>query len=199
MGTIVPIGEWLPDLPAYANPGATVAENVYPRTKSSYGPMPTPAVYSGALGARCQGSLAFLDKTAATHVFAGDATKLYRLTAGSTAFADVSRTAGGAYATGSALDPAAPTIPFWCITPFGERIIATNYADAPQTFLVGTDSNFSLLSSAAPNHRFGAVIRDFYMAGYTSDPSNGVLPRRVWWSALGNPLSWPTPARPAAH
>jgi hypothetical protein len=199
MDTIVPIGEWLPDQPDFDNAGSATIQNVYPRTKSSYGPMPTPAVYSGALTARCQGSYAFVDKTASPHIYAGDATKLYQLTPGSAPnFSDVSRLVGGAYATGSPIDPAAPTISFWSMDSFGERIVATNYADAPQTFLVGTDTNFSALSANAPNARFVATIRDFVVLGYTSDATYGVQPRRAWWSAVGNPLSWPVPGTAAA-
>jgi hypothetical protein len=109
--TILPVGEWLPDQADFGNKGSTVIQNVVPRTKDSYGPMPTPVVYSGALTARCQGSYSFVDSTEAPHVFAGDATKLYQMTAGSAPnFSDVSRvvavpvaptltdTAGGALA-----------------------------------------------------------------------------------------------------
>ena len=35
---IVPFGSWLPDLPDYANPGATVAKNVVPAV-NNYGPL----------------------------------------------------------------------------------------------------------------------------------------------------------------
>ena len=45
----VPFGEWLPDQPDFANPGAAVVQNVVPRTKQSYGPMASPAAYSSAL------------------------------------------------------------------------------------------------------------------------------------------------------
>jgi hypothetical protein len=102
------------------------------------------------------------------------------------------------YTTGSPVNPTAPTISSWCMTSFGERIIATNYADAPQTFLVGTDTHFSALATAAPNARYVAVIRDFVVFGYTSDGSYGVQPRRLWWCAVGNPLSWPTPGTASA-
>src|SRR5713101_8264847 len=111
---IEPFGEWLPDQPDFGNPGAKTIKNVIPLTKQSYGPMPTPQVYSGALTARCQGSYSFLDAGEAVHIFAGDATKLYHLTAGSApSFTDVSRLAGGAYATGSPIVPSIPLAPSW--------------------------------------------------------------------------------------
>lgn len=191
---ILPFGEWLPDQPDFGNPGATTIKNVIPLTQQSYGPMPTPQVYSGALTARCQGAYAFIDDSGGIHIFAGDATKLYQLTAGSAPnFSDISRTLGGAYATGSPIRPLIPTAPSWSMTSFGNRIIATNYADDIQTFLVGTDANFSKLSSGAPKARFAAVIKDFLMVGNTSDATFGAQTRRLWWPAIGDPTNWPTP------
>src|SRR6266568_7912909 len=110
----LPFGEWLPDQPDYDNPGSRTITNVVPTTKQSYGPMPSPSVYSSALTARCQGCYAFLDAAQAVHIFAGDATKLYQLTAGSApAFSNISRSSGGAYTTASPIDPALLTAPSW--------------------------------------------------------------------------------------
>lgn len=196
---VLQFGQWLPDQPDYANPGAATITNVIPRTATSYGPMPTPQVYSGALTARCQGSFGYLDDSEAAHFFAGDATKLYELTAGTAPnYADVSRTVGGAYTTGSPITPLVPLAPSWSMTAFGKRIIATNYSDDPQTFLVGTDTNFSRLSTTAPKARFGATIRDFLMFGNTSDAVFGTQVRRLWWSAIGDPTNWPTPGATTA-
>lgn len=190
----LPFGEWLPDQPDYANPGAATIKNVIPLTAQSYGPMPTPQVFSGALTARCQGAYAFLDDSQGAHIFAGDATKLYQLTAGSSPnFSNISRSVGGAYSTGSPINPIVPLAPSWALTSFGKRIIATNYSDDVQTFLVGTDSNFSKLSSGAPKARFATTIKDFVMLGNTSDPTYGVNVRRLWWCGIGDPTNWPTP------
>ena len=50
----MPAAEWLPDLPAHDNPGATEALNLLPRTGRSYGPLSGLTAYSTtALGARC--------------------------------------------------------------------------------------------------------------------------------------------------
>jgi hypothetical protein len=196
---ILPVGEWLPDLPDFGNPGASTIQNCVPLTKESYGPMPTPQVYSGALTARCQGAYAFLDDSGGVHIYAGDATKLYELTAGSApAFSDVSRLVGGAYTTGSPVHPLFPTAPSWNMTSFGNRIIATNYADAIQSFIVGSSTNFAALAAAAPKARFAAVIRDFLMVGNTTDASFGTQTRRLWWPAISDPTNWPTPGSATA-
>lgn len=132
----LPIAEWTPDLFPIGSPGAATITNVVPRTPTTYGPMPTPTVYSGALSARCIGSYTIRDTGKNVFVFAADAAKLYLLKAGSTNFADVS----GATYTGA---PWPDTQ--WEFTSFGLRVVACNYNDATQTYLVGTDTVFSAL------------------------------------------------------
>jgi hypothetical protein len=184
---VLPFGEWLPDQPDFANPGASVITNVIPRTKQSYGPMPVAAPYSNALTAFCQGAYALSDATGTqAYVFAGDANRLYLMTMNAT-FADVSKAAGGPY---TVPPPISVGGGFWWMTSYGERVIATNSFDPIQSFLVGTDSAFSDLSTAAPQAKFAAVIRDFLMLGRTTDGS-GDHPRRLRWSAIGDPTSFP--------
>ncbi len=85
------VGEWLPDLPDYQNPGALTAKNVLP-LGASYGPFPSQVVYSNALDARCQGAVSTRDSAGNTVNFAADATKLYKMTTAS--YADVSKVGG---------------------------------------------------------------------------------------------------------
>src|SRR5258708_26051932 len=93
----VPVAEYTPDQPDLNNPGSGYVGNCLPRTAQSYGPMPSLAAYSNALNARCQGAFACEDGAGNVNAFAGDATKLYRLVAGTTSWADVSK--AGGYAT----------------------------------------------------------------------------------------------------
>lgn len=187
----LPIGEWAPDLFPIGSPGAATITNVVPRTPTTYGPMPTPTVYSAALTGRAIGSYTIRDTAKNVFVFAGDETKLYLLKAGSTTFADVTRLAGPAYAGQPWPDTQ------WAFTSFGLRVIACNYVDFTQTYLVGTDTLFSNLS-AAPSAKFCEAVSDFVMLAYTSDGTNGTQPQRVWWCAIGDPTSWPTPGTLAA-
>lgn len=186
----VPFGEWLPDLPPFSNPGSLTALNVVPMTGGSYGPFPAPVAAAGnpALMSACLGSYAYRDAAGNVSNFAGDKSRLYLLSPSTTGFADVSKTTGGPYGIA-----AGTLFPFWSATAFGDRIIFTDYADPIQTYLVGTDTKFSDLASAAPRARFCAVIRDFLMVGNTFDSSDGAQPRRVWWPAIGDPTNWPTP------
>lgn len=87
---------------------------------------------------------------------------------------------------------------FWDFVQFGQRIIATNYGDNIQTFLMGSDTAFSDLSATAPKARYCARVRDFLMVANTTDGVYGAVPQRVWWSAIDDPTSWPTPGSTTA-
>jgi len=179
------ISDFQPDGPDYNNnDGSDVMLNVVPRTAKSYGPMPSMAVYSGALTARCQGAVAELDSAGNVFNFAGDATKLYRLASGSISWVDVSRLAGGAYAC--------PADALWKFAFMNGRVIATNYIDDVQGFLIDSAANFSQLSAGAPKARYCAVIKNFLMLANTTDAVNGPQPQCVWWSALNDPPNFPT-------
>jgi len=184
------IQDFAPDLPDYNNDGSDIMLNVIPRTSKSYGPFPSMAVYSSALTARCQGAIAELDTAGNVFNFAGDATKLYRLGSGSATWGDVSRLVGGAYAT--------PAEGQWHFTFMNGRVIATNYIDDPQGFLIDTDTNFSRLSTGAPKARYCAVIKNFLMLANTTDGTFGNQPQCAWWSALNDPTNFPTLGTAAA-
>ncbi len=174
---IIEFGEYLPDLPVLNNPGATVAKNVIP-AGNSYQSFPSQTVYSNALTARCQGAVSTKDSAGNTVNFAADTTKLYRMA--SAAYADVSKVGG--YTTNSD--------EMWFFTVFHNRLIATNFADAIQTFTVNSSSNFADLSAGAPKARYLATIRNFLVVGNTNDVIDGAVPYRVRWSALDDQTDW---------
>jgi hypothetical protein len=183
---LLPFGEWLPDGPAFANPGTIVALNVVPRTASSYGPMPGPVPYTAALPAQVCGSYGYRDAAGVVFNFAATKSRIYLQQTGATAFTDISGPSAP-YNTEN------PPDGFWSMTSFGKRIIATNYVDPVQTYLAGTDSAFSDLSPDAPRGRFAAVIRDFLMLGNTVDSRDGEVQFRLAWPAIGDPTNWPVP------
>jgi hypothetical protein len=181
-------GPWLPDLPDLRNPGSPNVRNVYPRTPNSYGPIASQVVYSSALNGRCQGATAYFDQLGNVNLFAGTASKLYRLVAGSVTWADVSKV-GGYNCADSAQ---------WQFDYFNGTVIANNYADPIQKFVLATDAIFSDLAAAAPKARYSAVVANFLAAAGTFDATYQDQPQRVWWSALNNATSWPTPGTTAA-
>jgi len=192
MGKILPFGEWLPDQAAFANPGNVNTLNCVPRTPSSYGPFPSAVPNSTALPAHVCGSYGYRAASGVVSNFAATQQHLYMQQTGSPNYSDVSRTTGGAYNTD------APPDGFWTMTSFGNRIIATNYNDDIQTYLIGVDTHFSQLSAGAPRAKYCCVMRDFLMVGNTNDATDGEVPQRVWWPAIGNPTNWPTPGSAAA-
>jgi hypothetical protein len=185
---IVPFSEWSPDKADIGNPGETVALNVFPKSGGGYGPVADIMEFSGALTARCQGAFAAKDDAAGVYNFAGDATKLYKL--GDATYANTSRTAG--YTT-SAEEA-------WKFCQFGQKVYATNFSATIQSYTLGTSSLFQDITGGAPKARHMAVVDPgFLMLGNTDDTSDGAVPNRVWWSAYGNPDSFPTIGSAAAQ
>jgi hypothetical protein len=187
---VIPVGEFLPDQPAFGNPGTDVAYNVLPATRQSYGPFPALAAYSSTgLGARCQGALAAQDSSGDTSIFAGDATDLYRLAAGSTAWENVSKSA------------AAYTVPsdgIWDQCQFGQQILFTDFNDAIQAYTLNSSTDFANLGGTPPKAKYIAVVKNFVAIGFTNDGTFGIQPQRVWWSGINNSASWLTPGTSAA-
>lgn len=169
-------GPWLPDLPDLGNPGNTDAKNVIP-TSAGYTPWYGLNQYSSALTARAQGAFATKDNAGTTHVYAGDATKLYLLS--SATWTDATRLAGGAYAT--------PADTQWRFVKYGTTAICVNGADAPQSISLAAGANFAALAGSPPTARHIAVVREFVVMGNVVSAQN-----RVQWSASNNSTSWTT-------
>jgi hypothetical protein len=152
--------------------------------------MPDLLAYSSdALTARAQGAITVTDSGGDSRLFAGDATKLYQMIAAATTFEDVSK--AGGYTTDAA--------ELWAFAQYGQRIVATNFADAPQSYVMGSSTDFANLAAAAPKARYAAVVRDFLVLANTNDTVDGAVPDRVWWSGIDDPTSWLTPGTAAAQ
>lgn len=182
----LPIPELSPDRPDFNNEGSSLILNVLPLTDKSYGPFPSITPISTALTARCQGAYAMMDPAGNVRIFAGDATKLYRMTPASATPADVSRVSGGAYATG--------VTERWDMTLFGTRVIATNYTDFIQSYIEGSSTNFATMITSGQTDlkaRYVAIIKDFVFFGNTTDGTDGPQPQRIRWSAIDDPTNFP--------
>lgn len=173
----LPVAEWLPDQPPLSNPGSTTALNVIPGPMS-YLPFPSPETYSQATGSanRVRGAVSIQDRDGVTYVYAGDAGKLYELSA--TAWDDVSKS--GDY-SGTA------TTEVWRFAQWGNQLIATNYMNDLQQITAGA-SNFTDVAGSPPRARHVAVIRDFLVLANVNDGT--ARPNRVQWSAFNNITSW---------
>ena len=171
-------GEWLPDQPALENPGVTLATNVVP-VAAGYKAMKTMADYSGAADAYLRGIFAAKGSNDTNNLFAGDATKLYLLSAGDSSLANKSKS--GNYTLG--------TKDAWRFVQFGDRVIAAHGTDdILQSYVIGTSSLFADLSGT-PAARYIAVVRDFVVTGYVRYSST-THPWRVYWSAIDDATGW---------
>jgi len=181
----IPFGEWLPDLPDLGN-SATIAKNVIP-SAASYKQVLSFVNAMVALSERAQGATAAKSATGSVFNYVGTATKLLELTSASTTWTDRS---GTAYSCAAA--------DFWRFVKFGDYMVALQIGNPIQYTTIGAGANFANLSAAAPKARHAAVIRDFLMVGNTWDATDGFKPGRLWWPAINNITSWPTPGTTAA-
>jgi hypothetical protein len=184
--TEIKFGGFEPDQPASVE-DIVSGQNVYPRTAGTYGPVSAFSNNYSALGARCQGAFYSVDSTGNTALWAGTASVLYKLSSG-VSFSDVKKVGGYTTATDEV----------WEFEQFGTRVIATNFADPIQVYVLGSSALFADLSAGAPKAKHCAVVANFLMLGNTNDGTFGLQTDGLWWSAINDPTSFPTPATSAA-
>jgi len=170
--------DWQPDAADYGTPGSVTVTNVAP-AQYGFQPWPSFADITDALTARPRGAIEAFDKDTVSYQYAGDATKLYELDATNLTWTDVTNT-GGAYTTA-----ATEVVNF---ARWENKILSTNFADNPQQIVMGA-ANFSDLTTAFRARNI-TVVRDFVVASNTYDATDGNVPNRVRWSAIGNETSW---------
>lgn len=174
----VPFGPFAPDLSTYT-PGVMIeAKNVRPGI-GGYEPERDLVQVANALDSKGLGAIGY-SNAGTVSAFIGTAAKLWRIAG--TAPTDVTKAGGYTTATG-----------YWQFTVFGTRIVATNYADPVQSYVVGASTDFADLAAAAPKAKAIATVGNFVMVGNTSDGVDGARGERVWWSAFEDPTDWPTP------
>jgi hypothetical protein len=166
--------EWTPDQPGITN-GLQKAENVYSKAVG-YGPIPTAVNYSNSASENLNNVVAGKTTVGGTLVFAGGASKLFKLNSSTLNLADVSKSGG--YTT--------PTDQRWRFTQFGDVVIGANGYDKLQGFNVDTSSLFADLAADAPTARYVTIVRDFVVTGNVQSS----YPNRVQWSALNDEASW---------
>ncbi len=181
---MIEFGDLQADLPTYENSGALVVDNVLPLAKGYKSLAGFQALSGTGLTGSAVGLFTSFGASGSTN-YAGDATKLYQMDS-SLVFQDKSKSGGyNNSTTENARD-------FWAFTQFGSNIIATNHADNIQKFEEGVDSAFSDLVSLKA--KYIAVIRDFVVAGYTTESVLLLYNQRVKWSGINDSSTW-TPSQ----
>ena len=174
--SLIPLGEYRPDLADYNGQFTRNISNVLPRG-DGYGPFKDFSIFSGAMAAACRGAFYALDDDGTVAVFAATSTRLYKLDNTTFAWTDVS--AGGSAYT------AVPTNDNWRFAQFGTIVIAVQANVAPQAFTLGSSSEFAALSGSPPQAAYVDVVGRFLvLSGLTSNPY------RVHWSGLNAITTW---------
>lgn len=186
--TIVPLGDYRPDAPAYQGTHATVASGVYPKPDGSDGPLKYGVPLAFTLSAR----------PISAHVVRKGNGVVYLYAA--TAYLSSIRMKSGAawsvlYSPGGP-GVATPLFP-WRFAQFGERVLATNPINGLVSHSMGTFDNFAAVAGAPAAAFIATIEPGFVMLGHTSDGSTD-YPNRLHWSGLNDSTSWPTVGTSAA-
>jgi hypothetical protein len=171
----IPFGHWHPDA-AGLNAASVVTASGCRPTVNGFLPMPSMAAASAALEGDCLGAAVIFDENGAISTFAGDASKLYKLSSTST-WDDVSRTTGGIYSSGSGAR--------WQFGFSGGLVIACTIGEPPQKYQLGSSTDFAALGGSPPNASYIATVRDFVVLGGLSGDLN-----TIHWSGLAQPEWW---------
>lgn len=173
---LLPFGEYRPDVSDLDGVHTRSILDVLPRG-DGYGPIQDIAALTGALPAACRGYFYARDDDGTIHVFAGTATKLYKLNNTLFTWEDVSAGAG----TYTTLNTDAN----WQFAQFGLRVMAVQANDDVQSFVLGSSSEFADLAGSPPDAAYIAVVGSFVvLSGLTANPF------RVQWCAIGDPTGW---------
>lgn len=192
----IALAKWTPDLAQLEIPGLRDARNCVPRA-IGYGPMGSLLEIGdfGALvgAARCRGSIQILDSSGAPVNFAGTGTTLEIITSG--AWTDVSKAGGYTLAAASRWEKEV----YYSNSTGRKPLILYTCLDHPiQAYEVGTSALFANLAAAAPLARHIGVIASHVVVGNLIDATDGPVPNRIHYPAIGNASSWPPPGSTAA-
>lgn len=177
MAQFIQFGPWHPDLDAHNSPIMIRAENCQP-APSGYHPIPKFVPVATPVPERVFGSRVFIDQTGGYHSFCGTSTSLYKFNDATFVWDDVSGPSGP-YAT--------TTYSGWDFDIFGNRVIATNFADPVQKYDLESDTTFVDLGGSPPQARFVEIVQDQVVLACINDTLAG---SRVAWSGIANSEQW---------
>ena len=174
---IIPFSDWSPDGADFGS-GSVKITNAVPAQRS-FQPFPSLDVFTAALTAYPRGGIEAFDKDDASHLYIGDETILYELDTSDFTWTTVSK-AATAYTTAAG--------EVWNFARWENKVLATNFADVPQQIVMGA-ANYTDLTTDFKARNI-AVIGDFVVASNTWDSTDGNVPNRVRWSAIGDETDW---------
>lgn len=166
---------WQPDRAGTDGNTLETADNVLPGA-DGYQPLPSFVALPGAaLPGYPLGGASFVNTARQTTTFAGTATNLYVYSAA--AWVSV-----GAGFAASDDNP-------WVFEQFGQWVIATNGADAPQYYILGISAAFAALpgvdTTNPPKIKMLAIVANFLVGGVIDGAASTVA-----WSGINNASEW---------
>jgi len=169
------LADWRPDVAIVNSPHVGDLINVLP-ADGGYIPMPQLTAYSSALAATPISAYSVVDTTGTLHVFAGTATKLYKIS--STSWTDVSKAATTYAATADTP---------WRFARFGDYVIAVNPNDNVQVYHLGVSTTFDNLAGSPPASAEVKVWGDYLvLIQATSDATS------LSWCDTNDITNWST-------
>ena len=164
--------EWLPDQPSILD-AVSKANNVIPLAVG-YGSFKNAVNYSGTASENLNNVFAAKVNNDIA-VFAGGATKLFRVDNTDLSLVDESK-AGGYTGTNR-----------WQFVQFGDLALASNGSEKIQSFDINSSTVFADLAAAAPTAKYITVVRDFVVA---ANLDAGTTPNKVQWSDINDATDW---------
>jgi hypothetical protein len=171
--TFIPFARWRPDNAHLNSPYASDVLNVL-CAETSYLPFPQLVPLTAPLAGQPLGGITVRDTSGQVHIFAGTATKLWKLNNTTLAWEDVSKPAATYAATPDER---------WRFRQFGNFVVAVNISNAPQVYQLNLSSGFADLGGAPPFARHIAVWGD-QLALMDDDT--------VYWSDIDDITNWST-------
>ena len=147
---------------------------------NGYGPFFALVAFTLALASACRGFFFARNTDGSVTIFAGTSTRLYSLNNTDFSWTDVSLggSGGGGYAGLSGGDN-------WQFAQFNTRVIAVQANVIPQSFILGSSTEFANLAGSPPQARSVAIVNRFVvLIGLLSNPF------RVHWSDIDDPTVW---------
>jgi hypothetical protein len=166
------IGEYRPDLDDNLSPYTRTLLNVLPRS-DGYAPFPGISVLTSTLPAACRGYFYARNGDGSVAVFAGTATKLYKLNGIDLTWVDVSK-GGGSYS-------GLPSTDQWQFGQFNNLVFATQVGTVLQVIDLSGPTAFADALGSPPQARYIAVVGRFLVLTGISNQAY-----RVQWSGLNN-------------
>lgn len=173
--TVVPFSAWTPDLADLNGQGIGDILNVL-CSANSYLPFPDFAALSSPLSAEPLGYIRARSLSGQVTIFAGTATKLWKLNNTTLVWDDVSK---------PATVYSANVDNRWCFEQFGEYVVAVDINDDPQYFELGVSTTFTDLPGSPPRASFVRAWGDFLALLQLA-----TNPNRAHWSALNDITGW---------